>query len=304
MRRVDSRGRSVEVVECLLRNQGRDVARNAASRVVLVDDDHLARPLHGFENGLLVHGRGGQEVDDLGGYAVVRQGLGRLLGNVGRVADADDRYVVPLADDARLADGELVRILRHVDASGDAHELPVVEEYDGVVIANGGDHQALRGVGVGWHHALEAGEVREDGVEGLGVLGRRVQARAHAGHDGERQRYLAAEHVAHLGGVVGDLVGAHAEEAHVHKLDDGTQSCGRRADARPDESGLGDGRVANAVRAELGDEALGQAHRSAPGVDDALVLAARAARHVLAHDDNGGVALHLLSQRLVDGLYV
>ena len=62
---------------------------------------------------------------------------------------------------------------------------------------------------------------------------------------------------------------------------------------------LGDRRVEHAV-GELAVEALGDAEHAAPGV----VLAGRAgaAGDVLAEDDDGLVALHLLRERLVDRL--
>ena len=47
---------------------------------------------------------------------------------------------------------------------------------------------------------------------------------------------IAAEHIMHLGCVVRDLVGAHAKEAHVHEVYDGTKTGRRRAYARANES--------------------------------------------------------------------
>ena len=63
-----------------------------------------------------------------------------------------------------------------------------------------------------------ARNVAEDGVERLGVLGRRTGASSYPGKECERHLDLPSVHVAHLGGVVQDLVHTHAHEVHEHQL--------------------------------------------------------------------------------------
>jgi hypothetical protein len=82
----------------------------------------------------------------------------------------------------------------------------------------------------------------------------------------------------------------------------GAQARGGGPGGRPDERALGDRRVEHAVAAELGEQALGDAERAAPGV--LLARGSQAARDVLAHEDDAVVALHLLAQGLVDRLPV
>jgi hypothetical protein len=119
-------------------------------------------------------------------------------------------------------------------------------------------------------------------------------------HD-ERHLRLAAEHVAHLGRLVEERVEAHADEVHEHQLGDGPEPGRRRADRDAEVAHLADRRVDDALGAEPADQPARRAHDAAPGVLDALRLAAAAAGDVLAHDDDGGVALHGLVERLVDG---
>ena len=111
-----------------------------------------------------------------------------------------------------------------------------------------------------------------------------------------------AEHVAHLGGVVEELVHADADKVDEHQLGDGAHAGGSSANGGAHECGLRQRGVQDALVAELLDEAAGGAEGSAPGVDDAQMLATGAAGDFLAHDDDGRVAAHLLGQGFVDGL--
>ena len=108
----------------------------------------------------------------------------------------------------------------------------------------------------------------------------------------------------HLGGVVDDLVCADAEEPNVHEFHDRAQSSGRCSHPRPDEAGLRDGRVTHPLLPELADQPSGESHRAAPRVLYTLGGPAGPASQVFAHDDDGWIALHLLTERLVHGLYV
>ena len=77
------------------------------------------------------------------------------------------------------------------------------------------------------------------------------------GHDRDRQFYLAAEHVVHLGHVVEYLVSADtdkADEHHVHQRPQPSRSC---TDPRTHEASLGNGGVPDAFGAELLYQPLG-----------------------------------------------
>ena len=103
-----------------------------------------------------------------------------------------------------------------------------------------------------------------------------------AGRHADHQRHaeLAARHVAHRGRVVEDLIEREQAEIHRHHLDDRAHAGHGRADPRPDEAGLRERRVANALGAELVQQAL------AHGV------AAAIAADILAHQEDAGVAAH------------
>jgi hypothetical protein len=84
--------------------------------------------------------------------------------------------------------------------------------------------------------------VRGDGAPGAAF------GADHHGHGG-----LAAEHVAVLGALVGDLVHGQRGEVDVHDLGDGAHAGHRRAHRRAADGRLGDGRIEHAPVAELFD---------------------------------------------------
>jgi len=99
---------------------------------------------------------------------------------------------------------------------------------------------------------------------------------------------LPAGHVAHLRGVVEDLVRRHEAERPAHELDDGPQTVHGRADAQAGKTCLTDGRVNNAFGAKALEHAL------------ADLVGAVVVGHFLAHEEDAGVALHLLGHCLVE----
>ena len=124
--------------------------------------------------------------------------------------DADQGHVGALSHRPRLADGQLVGLLRHVALH--VVEQLVLEEDHRVVGVHRRYQQALGRVRVRRHHALEPRDVRHQRVQNLRVLRRRADARADAREHGEGELHVAAVHVAHLGRVVEQLVKADAHE--------------------------------------------------------------------------------------------
>ena len=103
---------------------------------------------------------------------------------------------------------------------------------------------------------------------------------------------LGAAHVVPLGGLVGDLVGGHEREVHVHQLDHRPEADDRRADRRPADAGLADRGVEDALTPEGLQQPLRQLEGAAVVGD------------VLAVVDHPGVAGHLLDERLAQGVLV
>ena len=106
----------------------------------------------------------------------------------------------------------------------------------------------------------------------------------------------------HLGGVVEYLVGADAQEADEHQLDDRPHAGGRGADSGTYETGLGYGCVTHTLGAELAVEAPAELEDASPSILHARTPGG--ASDVLTHHEDGGITLHLLPEGLVDGPYV
>ena len=130
----------------------------------------------------------------------------------------------------------------------------------------------------------------EPGFQALGVLGGVAGAGAEGGAVGEGQLGLAAEHVAVLGGLVDDLVHGDAHEVRVHELGHGPGTGDGGANRRPADGRLGNGRVDDAFLAPLLQQAGRHVVGPAPDAD------------FLAHDEDVGVAGHLLVQGFVQRL--
>ena len=84
------------------------------------------------------------------------------------VGDADQRDVASRGEDARLAERNRIRLLRHVPFL--KVKQPVLDEHHGVVVADAGRERALGVVGRGRRDHLETGHVHEEGVQPLRVL--------------------------------------------------------------------------------------------------------------------------------------
>src|SRR5579859_7267529 len=124
------------------------------------------------------------------------------------------------------------------------------------------------------------------------MLRRQLVAGAVGRADHQRTADLAAEHRADLRGVVDHLIHGDQQEVDRHDLDDRALAEHRRADAGTDEALFGDRRVADAVGAELLEQAGGH-----------LVGAVEYA-DLLAHYEHASVAVHLLAHRQAQCLAV
>src|SRR5207237_3684244 len=98
--------------------------------------------------------------------------------------------------------------------------------------------------------------------------------------------------ITHPGGVIDDLLerrGAEVRELHLRDRHETTE---RGADGNADDARFGDGRVDDAIGAELFDEPVGHAEDAAPNAD------------VLPQEDEPLVAPELALERVVNGLDV
>ena len=170
-------------------------------------------------------------------------------------------------------------------AEGLGAEHLVFQHHHWVVVADGAFHEALGVVGGGGHEDLEAGDVDEEGVGALGVLGCGGAAGTDGGAEDDGEGRLAAEHVVNLGHLVDDLVHGGEGEGHHAGADDGAEACAGSADGGSHVGGLGDGADADALLAEFGDQG-GQGAESAAEVEHLGVAA-----HLFAEGFDGGLGV-------------
>ncbi len=123
-------------------------------------------------------------------------------------------------------------------------------------------------------------------LEGMGVLGRELDAAAVGAADHQRHLDLPAGEVPDLGGVLDNLVGGQKREVPGHHLDDGLHPHHGHPDGRPGEAELAYRGVYDPFRAVLVYEAVGYEVGAAVDAD------------VLAHEDDGLVVVHLVDHPL------
>ena len=134
------------------------------------------------------------------------------------------------------------------------------------------------------------------------MLGRGPEAASDHGANGDRDRGLAAEHVAQLGALVEQGIEATPQEPAEHQFGDGTQPGSRGPHRGSDEGSLGNGGVQNPLPAELVHQSLGYPHDAPPGLVIFQVLHLGSSGDVFAHDDDLGIGAHLQPNGLVEGL--
>ena len=269
----------------MLHHHRHDLRGDRAGRPILFDDDHAVGLGEALEHRIGVERAQRAQVDDLRVDAL----FGQLVGGFERDADADrvadDRDVLALAHDPRLADRQDVVVeLGHVEAAA-VHQL-VLEEHDRILGADRGLEQALRvGRVIRRDHdqAGDAGIPRREVVRMLRTDARR-RAVGTAEHD--RAAHLAARHVIGLGRRVDDVIDRLQREVEGHELDDRTEATHRRARTDTGKAVFGDRRVDDATLAEFLEQALGD-------LVSTLIL-----RDFLAHHEDAVVLAHFLGHRI------
>jgi hypothetical protein len=280
--------RRLQVVEGALGDPGGDLRAGAVEDRGLVHHDQPAGALHRRLHGVEVDRRHRAQVHDLQAAALVRGGSGGLQ------ADLDHR---PVGGERQV--GALLHHGRLVQVAGDRRGVdlalvPVaalgLEEDHRVVALDGLLEHPVGVVGVGRRDHFQAGDVREQRLRGLAVVLHRADPAAVGDAHHDRQLDLAEGAGVHLGELGDDLVVGREDEAVELDLHHRAVAAQRQADRGADDAGLGQRGVDDAALAEVLVQAVGDAEHTAEAAD------------VLAHDEDLGVVLQRLAQRLVEGL--
>ncbi len=170
----------------------------------------------------------------------------------------------------------------------------MLQEDDGVVVANGGFHQALGVVGCGRMHNFQTWYLGVPHFQALGVLsGSALAGPASLGHANHHRHFaLPAGHQAQLGCLVADLVHSQAGEVNKHDLSHRPHANQCRAGSGTGDGVLRDGRVANSLRSELIEQRAGHPKGSA------------VYPYVLAQKEHAFIPQHFLTQCLANRLLI
>ena len=175
-------------------------------------------------------------------------------------------------------------------ATDRAVHLLVLEEQDGVVVADRGAQQSASVVRGRRHDHLQPRDVREEGLDALRVVQRAVDAAAvRSAHD-HRHAVAVVRAVAHPRRLGDQLVERGEDEVRELDLGDRPKPIDGSADRRTDDHRLGQRRIDHPVVAELRPQPVRRE-------EDAALLA-----DVLAEHDHRLVPPHLVCERLADRL--
>src|SRR5215211_8927878 len=290
VRRADPHHRSVQPLERLPRHDRRDLTRYRPREVRLGDDQKLPGLPGRIEDSLPVQRVERPGLDDLGLYAVlVRDPLRYLQRRIQGQSVGDDREVRPLPMDPGLAERDVVVVVGYVLFYEAVRSL-VLEEEDGVGVADGALQQSLGVGGEGRGDDLQARGVAEVRLDALGVVEGAAGHDAVGSPDGYGYVPRAVRAVVEAGGFAGDLVERRRDEVGELDLGYGAHPVHGEAYRGAYDQAFGQRRIHHPGRTELLLEALRDPeHPAGPA-------------HVLAHDHHGLVGAHLLGQPLVDGL--
>ena len=248
------------------------------------------RSRHRIGHRFLVPGAERSQVNHFGGNVFVRQAIRRFKRDVSHGPISDEGDVRSFTKYERSAKvGGLHGLGRFAFKIIKAF---MFKKNDGIVVADRGHEQGL-GVGRrGGINDFESGRMRKDRLQTMAVLGAQLVPAAARHADRHRQGCLPAEHVAHHGKMVEDLVHRDIGEVDGHQFRHWPQLAEGRAGGETDDGRFGDGRVEDALRPELLEQ-------TARHLERALIFG-----HILPKDHDGFVALHLLEERLVDGVAI
>ena len=220
----------------------------------------------------------GAQVDDLGVDARRRRVASAAVERLAdRAAVRDERDVAAGPADRARADVDR-RPASSASWPGQVVQRAVLEDEHRVGVGEGGPEHAAGVVEGGRREDAQPGDVGVPALQAVRVLRGELAAGAGGHPDHERYVELAAGHVQQRRRVVEDLVEGEQAEVDRHDLDDGPHAAQRGADAGADERRLRQRRVADALRAELLEQAEADAEAAAVAAD------------VLAHEEDAVVA--------------
>ena len=301
----DPANRSVQFLEQLVGDAGRDLRAVTEAAGVLVGHQHAARAAHALANRLPVVGGERAEVQDFHRNPVGGRLPGGEFGPVDERPEGDQRDVLTGPYRLRLPEGdhELGSGIRAL-VVGLAVEVLVLEEDDRVFAADRGAEQPRRVERGGGLHHPQSRKMGEEHFGGLAVVhGAAGQVAPGRDAQDERSAVVAVRAPAQTGEFAPDLHVGGPDVIQELDFGDRTQAAHRHAEAEPHDGGLGEGAVEDPLRSELALESIAHLEDAALALDLPQVRLAARVRHVLSEHDDPGVAGHLRAEGGVDQVH-
>ena len=202
-----------------------------------------------FEDRVLVQRHERAQIEHLGVDAIHDQKSGGLQAGGDHGRPRNERHIAAPALHVRLAERDDIlafgNLLLHL------LKPLVLHEDHGVVVPDGRDDEAFGIGGSRRGHRLQTGNVGHKRFQRLRMMGSVRPGGSARYPDHHRHLVLPGEHIVSLGGLVGELVEADADEVHEHDLHHGPQAYRRRPYRMADDRRLHDGGVAYPLGAEL-----------------------------------------------------
>src|SRR5579859_4709261 len=252
----------LERVEGLLSQDGGDLGAVPAEPGRLMDDHSPSGLLHRGEDRRGVDRDQGPKVDELGGNAVGLEPPARLGRRGDHCAVGEDAHVGPLPYRPGLTDRFSMIPVGYLSGHRTIDPLRFEEDHR-VGVEDGREQQSVRVRRRRRHDHLEPGGVGEVGLGALGVVQTPLDPSAVGGTDHYMARVLPARSVAELRELAHDLVEARIDEVQELDLRDGLEAVQRHSDGGPNDTGLRQRCVDDAVRAEVLEQSFrGPEHSS------------------------------------------
>ena len=280
---------TVQIVKCFFVDDGRDLARNSARFRVLVQDDHLISLSDGLQNGISIERCQRAQVNHFEFNFLFRQKLGGFQSCMHHGSVSNHAEVTARAHHTGLPERNNIVVFR--DFSFDAAiEIFVLEEDNGIVVADGGFNQPLSVVRRRGANDFQSGIVHKPHFRILRMKWAAVHAAsAWATHHQRRGRTPQIMRLRHH---VADLVHGAGDKIHELEFCDWAHSGQRRSECRAHNGGFRNGRVDYTLGAEPIYKAVRNFECAAVDAD------------VLAQAEHCRVPLHLLPDSLANGFQI
>src|SRR5579883_324672 len=283
---------SIHVIEGVFVNQRGQPLTGPVVFPALFSNNNPVSLFHRVNNQINIDGTDASQVDDFGLNALFSEVFSSLQGDVEHARERHDSDILTGAFHIALIERHSILNILFRYLTLHIVEQFVLDEQHRIGIAHRRFKHTFDIVWGRGHNHLQTGNVGVPGLEHLRVLCAALCAAAAGRTDHQGNLWLAAEHIAKLGGTIHDQVAGEQTKVNRHDFEDWSQALESGADGEAGNHLFRQGSIAYTLFAELIDQSFGH------GVGSAV------ARDIFAQDKNALVASHFIADRLPQRLTV